>query len=329
MTIAHIDAEYLIVGAGAMGSIIGAHLARSGHAVAMLARGSRAAQLHRDGLIIKGLDDFSIQAAVVEDPAQIRSARTLIIATKAQGTAQLLTTLQHLTPAQAFSVQNGVQKNELLSATFGRGQTLGALADISGELRSDGSVLFTRNVDLLIGELSGGMSERCESIARAIAASGVRCRAVPDIVSLEWSKFVVWTGLFALSILTRAPTWRFLEDPDTAAVLVRITREMTRLAGALGVELSDQSLLPLKAISTATEAHAVEQVREAGHRYRQNAPSHRMSALQDLEAGRPLEVHDTLGYALQKAQSLNVPMDLLDACYRIVAAIDRAASPRS
>jgi 2-dehydropantoate 2-reductase len=329
MAVTQIDAEYVIVGAGAMGSIIGAHLARSGHAVAMLARGSRAAQLRQDGFIIKGLDDFSSRAAVVDDPTQLRSARTLIIATKAQGTEQLLTTLQHLQPEHAFSVQNGVRKNELLSTAFGRGHTLGALADISGELCSDGSVLFTRNVDLLIGELSGGPSERCESIARAIAASGVRCRAVPDIVSLEWSKFVAWTGFFALSVLTRAPTWRFLEDPDTAAVLVRITREMMRLAGSLGVELSDQSLLPLQAISTQTEAEAVEQVREVGRRYRQNAPSHRMSALQDLEAGRALEVHDTLGYALQRAQSLNVPMDLLDACYRTVAAIDRAANPRS
>lgn len=320
----HIEAEYAIVGAGAIGSILGAHLARAGHTVAMLARGRRLQQLQRDGFIVNGLADFSIPVTAIEDPAQLRAARTLIIATKASGTEQLLTTLHRLRPETVFSIQNGVQKNELLAAAFGAGHTLGALADVSGELRADGSVLFTRNVNLLIGELDGATSERCEHIARTIDAAGVRCRAIPNIVSLEWSKFVAWVGFVVLSVLTRAETWRFLQDRDGAVALVRITREMIGLAAAVGVELSDQALLPLQAIAAGTEAQAVDRVIELGGRYRQNAPTHRMSALQDVEAGRPLEIDDTLGYALRKAQSLAVPMPLLDACYRIVAAAVRS-----
>jgi 2-dehydropantoate 2-reductase len=45
--------------------------------------------------------------------------------------------------------------------------------------------------------------------------------------------------------------------------------------------------------------------------------------LQDLNAGRPLEVHETLGYALKKGAELGVPMPLLDGFYRVIAAAER------
>jgi len=318
-----IHADYAIVGAGAIGSIIGAHLARAGHQVAMLARGARARHLQRQGLRIEGLADFAAQVTVADDPSQLKSARTLIIATKTPGTEETVMTLRHVQIDTVFSIQNGVQKNDLLAAAFGRERTLGALADTSGELRPDGSVLFTRNVALLIGELTGGTSARCESIARDIDTAGVRCSAASDIVSLEWSKFVAWTGLIVLSVVTRAESWKFLDDPDSAALLVRMVAEMTALAAALGIDISDRSMIPVKTMASLTESQAVDLVRAAGRKYLETAPQHRMSALQDIEAGRTLEIHETVGYAVRKAQSLNVPMPLLDAFYRCVAAIAR------
>ncbi len=63
------------------------------------------------------------------------------------------------------------------------------MADTSGELLPSGEVLFTRNVSLLIGELTGDISARSQAIAYAIDAAGVRATAVPDILSREWSKF--------------------------------------------------------------------------------------------------------------------------------------------
>jgi ketopantoate reductase len=62
---------------------------------------------------------------------------------------------------------------------------------------------------------------------------------------------------------------------------------------------------------------------KAGGEYRLSAPGHRMSALQDVEAGRPLEVNETLGYAYDKARALGLNLPLLEAFLRLVAAIDR------
>jgi 2-dehydropantoate 2-reductase len=212
----------------------------------------------------------------------------------------------------------------LLARTFGADRTLGALADTSGELLASGEVLFTRNVNLFIGELSGESTERVQRIARTIDDAGVRASVVPDIVSREWSKFVCWLGFFSLSLTTRVFTWRYLSDADSAVLLVRLVRELAALAKAQGIALTeDRALLPLRTVLDGSDEEAIAAVHKVGEQYRANAPGHRMSSLQDLLAGRPLEIEETFGYALRKARELKVPTPLLDTLYHIVRTIDR------
>jgi 2-dehydropantoate 2-reductase len=316
--------EFAILGAGAIGSILGAHLTRAGHAVVMLARERRAAQLRSDGLKITGLAEFSTPVAVLSDASQLRRADVLIVAMKALGTAQAIEPLRQADIGVAFSVQNGVWKNDALSGVFGADRVLGCLANTSGELLPSGEVLFTRNVNTYVGELGGGASARGDRIARAIDASGVRATAVPDVLSREWTKFVGWVGLMLMAITTRAATWRYLTDPDCALVLVRLVREVAALAKAAGVTLTtENTLLPLQGILSGSDAAAVEAVCKAGRDFQTSSPNHRLSTLQDLEAGRPLEIEETLGYAVRRAQELQLPLPLLDSYYHLAAAIDR------
>jgi 2-dehydropantoate 2-reductase len=317
--------EFAVLGAGAMGSIVGAHLTRAGHKVAMLARGPRAQQLQQHGITVRGLSDFATPVTVIADPALLAGAGTLIVATKTPGTAAALATLAHAHFDSALSIQNGPLKNDILVQAFGAPQVLGALADTSGELLSDGTVLFTRNVNILVGELPRGDSERARRIAAALDAAGVRAASTAQILTLEWSKFCSWVGLMSLAVTTRAPTWKYLSDPDSALVLARLVREMGRLAAALGIELSDRAILPTASLCTGSEAEAVEILTRTGAHYRATAPAHRMSALQDVEAGRPLEANETLGYALEKSQQLALELPLLDCFRHLIGAIDRTA----
>lgn len=317
-------AEFAILGAGAIGSILAAHLARGGHSVIVIARGDRARAVQREGLRIKGLADFSARVAVATDPGQLQAADTLIVAMKTPGTEAALEQLKHVRVGAALSIQNGIVKNELLARTFGADRVLGALADTSGELLPSGEVLFTRNVNLPLGELAGGISERARRIAGLIDGAGVRSSAVDDIVSLEWSKFTVWLGLVSMAVTMRCVSWRFLMDADCAQVLVRLVREVAEVARAQGANLIDGAAsLPLRRMLEAPEQDAIAAVREAGEQMRSRAPHHRMSALQDLEAGRPLEVEETFGYAVRKARELGLTLPLLEACRHLVAAIDR------
>lgn len=323
------DTEFTVLGAGAIGSILAAHLARAGHTVVLLARNRRADQLERDGLRIRGLSEFDTPIRVLRDPSELRSTNVLIVATKTPGTEQALQALRHVRLDSCFSIQNGTLKNELLGHVFGTERVLGALANTSGELQSNGDVLFTRNVNVLLGELTAGASDRAVRIATTIDRSGVRSKAVDDIVSLEWSKFCAWVSWLTLSVTTRSPTWQFLRDPDAARLALRLIREMVNLADALHVTITDQSVVPVATLMSTSEDEAIRALNALGERYRIDAPLHRMSSLQDLDAGRPLEVHETLGYAVKKARELNVPSPLLEAMYWLVAAIDPARAPKN
>jgi 2-dehydropantoate 2-reductase len=315
--------EFAVLGAGAIGSILGAHLARAGHAVVMLARGARAAHLEQHGLTITGLAEFTTAVPTLRDPAALGSAGTLIVATKTPGTAAALAALIAAQFDVTFSIQNGPLKNELLAAAFGRERVLGALADTSGELLPDGRVLFTRNVNVYLGELAGGESARAQRLAQSLDTSGVRACATAQIETLEWSKFCAWVGLMALAVTTRAPTWKYLVDEDAALLLARLVREMGTLAAALGITLSDRAVLPSARICGGSEREAVALITRIGADYRQSASGHRMSALQDVEAGRPLEVNETLGYACERARALGLAVPLLECFRSLLAAIDR------
>src|SRR5215469_8679988 len=270
------DFEFAILGAGAMGSIVGAHLARAGHSVVMLARGARAVQLERQGLSIKGLTEFTTPVHVLREPRELKSAGTLIVATKTPGTAEALLPLRQARFEVTLSIQNGPLKNEILTRAFGRKHVLGALADTSGELLANGEVLFTRNVNIYVGELDGGDSARAQRVARALDQSGVRAAATAEIQTLEWSKFCAWVGLMALAVTTRSATWKFLTDPDSALLLVRLVRETGILARALGIDLCDRAVLSFFNETATTESEAVGIILRIGGEYRAGAPAHRL-----------------------------------------------------
>jgi 2-dehydropantoate 2-reductase len=310
--------KFAILGAGALGTILGAHLSRAGHEVAMIVRGERARILQRQGLVLNGLSDIKARPTVIDDPQKLRETGTLIIATKAIDTSAALETLRHVRVDNTFSVQNGVLKNELLARVFGFSRVLGAMADFSGELLANGEVKFTRNVCLHIGEEKGGASARAEDLAVTIDAAGVRCVAASNIRTREWSKFTGWIAQFPLAVLTRQITWKFLMDPSSALVIVRIVREAAQLAAAMRIELTDMPPLPVPSIVHASDEQAIGIIREIGQKFLDTSPEHRMSAQQDVLRGSRLEYEETLGYALAKGRELGVPMPTLDTCYRIL-----------
>ncbi len=317
------NVDFAIVGAGAIGSIIGAHLARSSHSVVMLVRARRALQIAQDGLRIKGLVEFSQSVPTLTAPSQLTGAGVLIMATKTYVTEAVLASLRRADIGVAFSIQNGMMKDDLLADAFGKQRVLGSLANLSGEMLGSGEVLFTRNATLFVGELDGNDSARARQIAETIDAAGVRASADPDILSLEWSKFAAYAALMALSVTTRALTWKYLIDAGTARVLVRLVREVGMLAAACEVRLSDRAMLPVATICRESEQDAMALLEKFGLDMKSSAPEHRVSTLQDLEAGRPLEVEETLGHAVRKAAQLKLSLPLLGSFYDLVAGIDR------
>jgi 2-dehydropantoate 2-reductase len=314
----------VILGAGALGTILAAHLAADGHEVSLIARGLRAAQLHDDGLEVRGLREIRTRCRVLTDPAQAPPADLLILTAKTYDNEAAVASLAGGHYDTVFSVANGVVKNAELARGFGDERVLGCMADTSGELLEDGSANFTRNVMLHLGVPGGGVSERAETVAATIHASGINAQAVANIDTVEWSKFVGWTALLALSVLTRLKTANFLSQPDCAEIAAMMIREMGTIAAAKQIEIVDQSPLPVASVIAGSVADARDVLVGVGRDWLRLAPDHRMSSLQDLERGKRLEVDETLGYAILEAQSLGLAVPTLTTCYRLVAGINGA-----
>ncbi|HZP86208.1 MAG TPA: 2-dehydropantoate 2-reductase [Burkholderiales bacterium] len=321
--------HFVIVGAGALGSIYAAYLARGGHRVSLIARGERAAALAHHGIAVTGQDEFSVRCEVVTQPDTLREADVVIVAVKTYDTEQALAALRQLRTRCVFSVQNGVLKDKQLSAVFGAQATLGAVSMVGGEILPargalPGAVRYNMANATVVGELTGNQSSRVTELADAFAHAGLEARASQDIVSVEWSKFVGWSGFSALAILTRLPTWRFMTDADTAALVARVMRETANVAIRHGIELQDNGFTS-RAFIEGSEVDAIKAVQAHGERMRVNAPQFRQSILQDADRNRQLEVHETLDYTLRLAQELNVAAPTLELCCRVLRVVSRAA----
>src|SRR6266849_6652362 len=122
----------VILGAGALGTVLGAHLARAGEDVTLIARGTRAAYLQEQGATLTGLVDFTVPVHVITDPSQVHDADVLIVTVKTYDMEAALQNVKHLHVESVASIQNGVLKNEQLAQTFGWEKVLGAMAMFSG-----------------------------------------------------------------------------------------------------------------------------------------------------------------------------------------------------
>src|SRR3989442_8811545 len=111
--------KIVILGAGALGTVLGAHVARAGEDVTLIARGQRAAYLQEHGATITGLVDLTVPVPVVTDPSQLHDADVLIVTVKTYDMAAALHSVEHLDVGSVLSLQNGVLKNEQLAQTFG------------------------------------------------------------------------------------------------------------------------------------------------------------------------------------------------------------------
>lgn len=135
----------VILGAGALGSILAAHLIEAGETVSVIARGARAAQLRQHGLRVSGLRDIRVPCHVITDPYALQETDALIVTVKTYDTAEALAAVQHVRLGSVCSVQNGMLKNEQLAQTFGAHKVLGATCLLGGEVLADGETHFTLN----------------------------------------------------------------------------------------------------------------------------------------------------------------------------------------
>jgi 2-dehydropantoate 2-reductase len=314
--------KIVILGAGALGTVLGAHLARAGEDVTLIARGNRAAYLQEHGATLTGLVDFTVPVTVVTDSQQVQDADVLIVTVKTYDMDAALASVQHLRVESVLSIQNGVLKNEQLAQTFGWKKVIGAMAWFSAEVLSTGAVRFTVQEGCYLGALPEGISPGVQTLGEQLSRAGIMVKVTPVIQSFEWSKYVVFTCLMVPAVLSRLATYQFLQDEQTASITASVLHEMAHIARGLGIPLEDMELFPTKHLSGLAHEDTMTALRQIGGQFASRAPTHKVSTLQDAEQGKRLEVEETLGYAVRKGVELGIPTPTMAVCYKLMAAIN-------
>ena len=315
--------RFVVLGAGALGTVIAAYLARAGEDVALIARGARAEQLARDGVTITGLGDFTVDIEIVEHPDTLAAADVLILATKTYDNAAAIDAVRHMKLGSVFSIQNGVMKNAQLAEAFGQDTVLGAIGMLGGAVEASGAANFMMDNPIIVGELSGASSARVDAIVKALQDAKLSAAASNAILTEEWTKFVGWLGLSGLAVLTRQESWKFMADEDGARMVARIMQETAQLPQHMGIPLKTGPLFTFDAISSKDQDALVAFLRRRGEAQSTTAPNFRQSMLQDVDKGKQFEVEETFGYVVRKAEELGLSVPTVETCYRILAGLNR------
>ena len=233
--------KIVMMGSGGVGGYYGARLQQAGHEVAFVARGAHAEAMRKNGLRIRSeLGDAQLSVRVLEDPAQAGAADLVVIAVKLWDTEDAARAVARVPRAAVVSLQNGVDKDEVLAGALGRDRVLGGVTHIGAVIAEPGVIAQTGKLQrITLGELDGSSTPRLQAIADAFRSAGVETVVSDDIRRVTWEKFVFLSALSGLTALTRKPIGEVRANPATRSLLLEALREAVAVARAEGAGLDD------------------------------------------------------------------------------------------
>jgi 2-dehydropantoate 2-reductase len=322
----------VIVGAGALGSIIGGYMAEAGEDVTLVGRRPHMDAIRAGGLIIEGMRGRHLvrNLHATTDARDLSSADTLILAVKSYDTAAALASLRHLRGkvGAVLSVQNGGGKDEALADAFGRETVVGATSIVGGAMPAPGRVTHTSEGGTWIGELDGRRTPRLESIAGTFRKARLPIEVRDDIQSAIWCKLNQMVPAAALACVTRLHIHAMYQNASLAALFVELIHEVAGVAARLNIPLVDCQGFPIKTLCSQPFDAAVESIIARGRAMQERGMTQvKISTLQDLERGKRTEAEHVIGYVVDLAAANGVAVPKLALLYRIIRGVEAAHSP--
>ncbi|HET7263146.1 MAG TPA: 2-dehydropantoate 2-reductase [bacterium] len=229
----------VIVGAGAIGGTIGAHLARQGRAVLLVdAARDHVEAVGRDGLHIEGRDTFTVRVpAVTPDGLRAalgeRPARTVMLAVKAQHTAAGLDVVAPILAEDGYvvSMQNGLNERAI-AARLGAARTVGAFINFGADYHAPGRIMYGGPGALYLGELNGESTPRVEALGDMMRDAFLPNTTITrNIWGYLWGKMGYASMLFATAVVDETMA-AVLGDAANEALLANLAAEVTAVAEA-------------------------------------------------------------------------------------------------
>jgi 2-dehydropantoate 2-reductase len=318
--------RFAVLGAGAIGAYVGAALARGGAEVTLIARGEHLRAMQANGVrVLSPRGDFEAHPPATDDVGAVADADVVFLGLKAHSLPELAPTLgEALRPdAALIAAQNGlpwwyfqsqpgpfrdavlesVDPGGAISRSIPPGAVIGCVIYCSTEIAAPGVIRHIEGTRFAIGEPDGTETERCRRISDAFVAGGLRCPIEPRLRDHIWLKLIGNAAFNPVTALTGATMAELGTMPEMVELLRAILTECAEVAGQLGVEL------PV----------SVERRLEAGIA----VGDHKTSMLQDVEAGKPLELDCMTGAVIELARKLDVPVPHTAAVHACAKLLDR------
>ncbi|HEV2986708.1 MAG TPA: 2-dehydropantoate 2-reductase [Vicinamibacterales bacterium] len=317
--------RFVIAGAGAIGGYIGAKLTKAGADVILFARGPHLrAMLERGLRVISPDGDFDVKPRVTGDLRTIGPTDVVFLGVKAHSLTALAPQLPALFGPDTLvvSTQNGipwwyfqtypgelnglhlerVDPGGIIGSSIEPRRVVGSLAYFATDIVEPGVIRHTEGNKISFGEPDNSKSERLRTVAEPLIAAGFRCPISARFRHEVWVKLLGNVAFNPVSAMTGGTLEELVRHPDVSQTIREIMSETEAVAGKLGIEL------PI----------AIDQ-RMAGA---EKVGAHKTSMLQDLEAGRPMELEAVVGAVVELGQKLGVPMPATQAVYACVKMLD-------
>ena len=294
-----------VIGAGAIGSLFAAHLAKVADVFVLTRRKEHARELNDRGLQVSGRHDFTARVTAAADPNELPEFDVGIIATKASGVEDAAASLAGRFPAATImTVQNGLGAEEIVHR-HGEWPLISAVTFMSGTKHSDTHVEYVLDTPTWLGPYGATPFERVEELARHLVESGLEAEALPDLRPAQWSKLIFNATVNGVAALTGLPHDAHFAaegaESDLGHLVHALMNEGKRVAATEGLVLRDD---PWEMNVLATR----------------RGSAHYPSMLEDVEARRPTEVELINGALVREAERHGVDAPLQNAVYRLVAA---------
>ena len=305
-----------IYGAGAIGGFIGARLAAQDHAVSAVARGATLAALRAHGMRLASTGgELRANVLAAEDPAELGPQDLVVVAVKGPAMPDVAARIRPLLrpDTMVLTAMNGVpwwffsgmpgpcaglQLRTLdpagaIAAAIPFRHVIGCVVHASCGSPEPGVVQHVMGQGLIIGEPAGGDSPRTAALAADLAAAGFECQVSQRIQRDIWYKLWGNMTMNPVSAFTGATVDRILDDDLANGFCQAVMREARDIGAAIGCP--------------------IEQTVEARNAITRKLGAFRTSMLQDVEAGKPLEIDALLTVVREIGGRVGVPAPDLDA----------------
>lgn len=306
-----------IVGAGAIGGWIAAKLALAGHPVSILARGETRQAIEQDGLTLTEQGESRTAPVAVTGAEMVVPQDVVIIAVKAPSLADAAEAAHGMIgPAtRIVPMLNGVpwwfapgeplksvDPGGCIGAALPFAQVVGCVVHASCRRTGPNSVEVGHADKLILGELGGGQSERVADLAGLFEGAGLRAEPSDNIRRAIWYKLWGNMTINPISALTRATADRILASEALKPFILAAMAEAAAVGAAIGcpIEESGEDRMAVTARLGAFKT----------------------SMLQDVEAGRRLELEALLGAPREIGARLGIPTPHIDTLYALTKLLD-------